>query len=133
MRLKRCGKNIAGVLLLGFLMNCPAHGGQPMRESKDFTTGGKNSYSAGEVEALIDELTETAKGEIEKAAAEAAKAAALASVEREAAVIAEAQRWRREYEDAKRDGIKNMLLAGALCLIGGFALGAETMMYGGMR
>jgi hypothetical protein len=83
------------------------------------------------VETLTRELAETAKEEIEKAAAEAAKAAALASVEREAAAIAEARKWQGEYQAARKDGIKNMLLAGALCLIGGFALGAGTMIYGG--
>jgi hypothetical protein len=85
------------------------------------------------METLINEFTESAKEEIEKAAAEAAKAAALASIEREAAAIAEARKWQKEYQTAKTDGIKNMLLAGALCLIGGFALGAGTMIYGGMR
>jgi hypothetical protein len=81
-------------------------------------------YSAEEVETLIDEFTQSAKEEIERAAAEAAKAAALASIEREAAAIAEARKWKGEYQAARKDGIKNALLAGALCLVGGVALGA---------
>jgi hypothetical protein len=85
------------------------------------------------VETLINEFTESAKGEIERAAAEAAKAAAIAALDAQAQAIVEAQHWQKEYQDTKRDGIKNMLLAGALCLIGGFALGAGTMMYGGLR
>jgi hypothetical protein len=85
------------------------------------------------METLINEFTESAKEEIEKAAAEAAKAAALASIEREAVAIAEARKWQKEYQDAKKDNIKNALIAGALCLIGGFALGAGTIIYGGMR
>jgi predicted NodU family carbamoyl transferase len=84
---------------------------------------GKNFYSVEEVETLIDEFTQSAKEEIERAAAEAAKAAALASIEREAAAIAEARKWKGEYQEAKTDGIKNTLLAGALCLVGGVALG----------
>jgi hypothetical protein len=104
-----------------------------MKESKDFTTSGKNSYSAEEVETLTRELAETAKEEIERAAAEAAKAAALAALDAQAQAIAEARKWKGEYQEARRDGIKNMLLAGALCLIGGFALGVGTIVYGGMR
>ena len=124
---KRSARSIAGVPLLIFLMSFPAHAERPMRENGGLRQSGKNSYSAEEVHTLINELTESAKEEIEKAAAEAAKAAALASIEREAAAIAEARKWKKEYQAAKTDGIKNVLLAVALCLIGGFALGAGTV------
>jgi hypothetical protein len=85
------------------------------------------------VETLINEFTESAKEEIERAAAEAAKAAAIAALDAQAQAIAEAQHWQKEYQSARKDGVKNILLAGALCLIGGFALGAGTMIYGGLR
>jgi hypothetical protein len=85
------------------------------------------------METLTRELTETAKEEIERAAAEAAKAAALAALDAQAQAIAEARKWQELYRESQKDGIKNMLLTGALCLIGGFTLGAGTMIYGGMR
>ena len=82
---------------------------------------------------------------IEKAAAEAAKAASLAAIEREAELIqaralalreaanyqAEALRWRMEAEtnllqitQVRKSGIKNAFLAGAICVLCGLALGA---------
>jgi hypothetical protein len=76
------------------------------------------------VETLTRELAETAKEEIERAAGEAAKAAALAALDAQAQAIAEARKWQGLYRESQKDGIKNALIAGALCLIGGFALGA---------
>ena len=49
-------------------------------------------YSDSEVNCLIDEISEAAYEAIEKAAGEAARAAFLVSVEREAAALREAQR-----------------------------------------
>ena len=94
-------------------------------------------YSDSEIDWLIDELSKAAKEAVEKAAAEAAKAATLAAVEREGAALREAAqreevafRWRMEAEanmkginEAKRKGMKNAFLAGAICLIGGFVAG----------
>jgi hypothetical protein len=96
---------------------------------------------------LIDDLTEAALEAIERAAGEAAKAAALAMLEREAAAMqeaakqqAEALRWRMEAEanlqagtQAKRAGVKNAVLAGAICFIGGFVVGAGGMFIIGGR
>jgi hypothetical protein len=88
---------------------------------------------------LIEDLSTAAEEAIERAAAEAAKAAALASLEREAAAIreaaqrqAEAVRWQSEAAAAKRNGIKNAVIAGVVCFLGGFAIGVGgTFILGG--
>jgi predicted dinucleotide-utilizing enzyme len=97
-------------------------------------------YSDLEVDLLIDEVSEAAYEAIEQAAAEAARAAALAALEREAAAIREANRWRMEAElrqravaDAKKAGIKNAIITGAVCLLGGLALGIGGTLYIGGR
>ncbi|MDR2900739.1 MAG: ABC transporter permease [Treponema sp.] len=72
---------------------------------------------------LIDDISIAAKEAIEKAAAEAAKAAALEMLEREAVAIQEAQYWRTEAETAKKNGIKNGVLVGVICFLGGLAVG----------
>jgi len=80
-------------------------------------------WSDLEIDLLIDEISEAAIEAIEQAAAEAARAAALASIEREAAALREAQRWRLEAENARRNGIKNAILAGVIFFVGGLAVG----------
>ena len=99
------------------------------------------------MDTLIEELTEAALEAIEQAAAEAAKALALSMLEREAAAIreatlqqAEAIRWRLEAElqlkavkEAKRAGIKNAIIAGAACLLGGLVIGISGTIYFGGR
>jgi len=80
-------------------------------------------YSDLEVELLIDELTVIALEAIEQAAGEAARAAFLQSLEREAEAIREAQKWRSEAEILKKAGIRNNVLIGVLCFIGGLAVG----------
>jgi len=86
---------------------------------------------------LIDDLSFAAKEAIEKAAAEAAKAAGLASLEREATLLhekmaanreaslqqAEASRWRDEAETTKKSMRKACLYTMVLGLIGGIAIG----------
>jgi malonyl CoA-acyl carrier protein transacylase len=96
---------------------------------------GTKLFSEYEVDTLIEDLTVAAEEAIEKAAAEAAKAAALASLEREAAAIreaaqqqSEAVRWRKEAETAKRNGIKNAVIAGVVCFLGGLAVGVGGVM-----
>ena len=110
-------------------------------------------YSSLEMDLLIDDLSIAAKEAIEQAAAEAAKAVVLASLEREASLLqaravamreaayqqAEALRWRMEAElqiqavkDTKRAGIKNAFLAGSVCLFTGLAFGiVSTLVIGG--
>ena len=72
---------------------------------------------------LIDDLTAAALEAIEQAAGEAARAAFLQSLEREAAALHEAQRWRNEAEMLKRIGIRNNVLIGVICFVGGLAVG----------
>jgi anti-sigma factor RsiW len=84
------------------------------------------------VDLLIDDLTVAAVEAIERAAGEAAQAAALASVESEATALREAQRWRLEAETRRKAGIKNAIITGAICLFGGLALGISgTLIIGG--
>jgi len=82
------------------------------------------------VDLLIDDLTVIALEAIEQAAGEAARAAFLHSLEREAEAIREAARQqaevfrlRNEAEILRRAGIKNNVLIGVLCFIGGLAVG----------
>jgi hypothetical protein len=81
----------------------------------------------GEVQGMIEELTETAKEAIETAAAEAARAAVLASLEREVRAVKEAEHWEKEYRRARRNGVKNAVLAGVICFLGGFVVGAVAI------
>ena len=97
-------------------------------------------YSDLEIDLLIEDLTVAAEEAIERAAAEAAKAAALAAIEREALAMreaarrqAEAERWRMEAETAKRAGVKNAILSGVICLLGGLAIGAGGVLIIGGR
>jgi anti-sigma factor RsiW len=100
---------------------------------------GTKYYSDLEVELLIDDITEIAVKAIEQAAAEAARAAALAGIDREAAALREAARWRLEAEmnlsamrAAKQAGRKNMLLAALIGVFGGLAVGVTgTVIIGG--
>jgi uncharacterized membrane protein YccC len=83
-------------------------------------------YSESEVDALIDELTGAAHEAIEQAAAEAAKAAALASLEREAAAIREAQSHHTENSRLRQSRLKMAVVTGIVCFFGGLAIGAGT-------
>jgi hypothetical protein len=103
-------------------------------------------YTDSEVDLLIEVISEAAYEAIEQAAAESAKAAVLALLEREASAyreasrqLAEAQHWRNEAQvnyqaigKAKKAGVKNAIIAGAACLLGGFVVGAGgTLIMGG--
>ena len=88
---------------------------------------------------LIGEISEAAYEAIEQAASESARAAILANLEREAAVLRELQRWRLEAElrqlaltKARQAGRKNTFLAAAFGIFGGLALGVTgTIIIGG--
>jgi len=87
-------------------------------------------YSDSEIDLLLDELSLIAHEAIELAAGEAARAAILSMLEREAAALQEAERWQLEAQrnlqaanEARRAKVKNALIAGALCFFGGFAFG----------
>ena len=91
---------------------------------------GTRLYTDSEVETLIDEVSQAALEAIEQAAAEAAKAAVIASLEREAAALREAARWRIEAEirqqtikETKKAGTKNAVIVGLVCFLGGLAVG----------
>jgi hypothetical protein len=96
-------------------------------------------FSESEVDLLIDDLTGAAVEAIEQAAAEAAKAAAVAGSEREgvlvqerAAALREAKYWKTESRAAKGRGVKNMVITGVVCLLGGLAIGiGGGLMLGG--
>jgi DNA replicative helicase MCM subunit Mcm2 (Cdc46/Mcm family) len=75
------------------------------------------------MDTLIEDLTAAAHEAIEQAAAKAAKAAVLASLKREAAVLAEARTWEREYRETKRRGITAAVITGAVCFTGGLVTG----------
>jgi hypothetical protein len=81
-------------------------------------------YSEYEVDVLIEDLTMAAVEAIEQAAGEAAKAAALASLEREAAAVREAQRLQRENRQLQQSRVKTAMVAGVACFFGGLAIGA---------
>jgi hypothetical protein len=109
-------------------------GEQPTAHGTITTEGSTKFYSDTEVSNLIEELSEAAEAAIERAAGEAARAAAIASLEREALAIreaahlrAEAIRWQGEYRDAKKAGIKTTVITGVICFFGGLALGAGTV------
>jgi hypothetical protein len=73
---------------------------------------------------IIEALTEAAHGAIEQAAADAAKAAVLEMIEREAAALREMGRWKIEAEKIQAEmKMKNSVLIGVLCFVGGLALG----------
>ena len=101
-------------------------------------------YTDSEIDLLIDDLTVAALEAIEQAAGEAARAAFLASLEREALLLQaralalqevaqqqrEAERWRIEAENnllgikaAKRAGVKNTVLGVVFGILGGLAVG----------
>jgi hypothetical protein len=87
---------------------------------------GTRRYSEYEVDTLIEDLTGAAHEAIEQAAAEAAKAAALASLERGAAAIREAQRLQGENSRLKQSRVKTAVVTGLICFFGGLAIGAGT-------
>jgi hypothetical protein len=88
---------------------------------------------------LIEEISEAAHEAIEKAAGEAARAAFLASLEREAAAYREAAQWRNEaelkqiyIEETRKNMRKNLFLTGTVCLLSGLVIGISgTLIFGG--
>jgi hypothetical protein len=92
-----------------------------------------------ELATLIEEISEAAYEASEQAASEAARAAMLASLDREVAALREAQRWRMEAENnyqeiqaVKQAGRKNTLLGVVLGILGGLVVGVGgTLIIGG--
>jgi hypothetical protein len=106
---------------------------------ESLSESGTRLYSDLEVGLLIDEISEAALEAIEQAAGEAAKAAVLSMVEREAILLRETQRWRIEAEtlsqevtQARRAGRKNTVLGVVIGILGGLAVGVTgTIIIGG--
>jgi len=129
LRLNSCGRILAVVILLSFL-KFPMYAEPPMTQEQNSTENETRLYSGSEVETLIDEVSQAAYEAIEQAAGEAAKAALLESIEREAEAYREAARWRTQAEinameikTAKKNGAKNAVIAGLVCLLCGLAVG----------
>jgi hypothetical protein len=76
------------------------------------------------VDTLIEGLTGAAHEAVEQAAAEAARAAALASLDREMAAVREAQRLHGENSRLKQSRVKTAVVTGVICFFGGLAMGA---------
>jgi len=136
--IEACGKILSIVILLSFL-KFPMFAEQQTEQQPNLTESEMRFWSDTEVDLLIDDISEAAYEAIEQAAAEAARAAALAALEREAAAIREAQRWRLEAElrqqiiaETKKAGVKNAVITGLACLLGGLFIGiGGTLIIGG--
>jgi hypothetical protein len=85
------------------------------------------------VDTLIEDLTGAAEEAIEQAAGEAARAAALASLERELAAVSEAQRLQGENSRLKQCRVKATVVTGLICFFGGLAVGAGGVLIIGGR
>jgi hypothetical protein len=127
MKYRKCGRITAIVILMSFLTRFPVYGEPPTVQAKNSTGNEMRLYSEFEVDTLIEDLTGAAEEAIEKAAAEAAKATALASIDAQAKAWAEAQHWQGDYTEAKRRGIKNAVIAGVICFFSGLVIGAVAI------
>jgi hypothetical protein len=123
MKYRPCRKILAIVLLRSF-WKIPVYGEPPTTPLMNSEERGTRQYSEYEVDTLIEDLTVVAYEAIEQAMAEAAKAAALASLEREAVAIREAQRLQGENSRLKQSRVKTAVITGVICFFGGLAVGA---------
>jgi hypothetical protein len=126
MSYKYYGRITAIVILMSFLTGFPVFGDPPTAPPMSSGERGTRRYSELEVDALIEDLTMAAVEAIEQAAGEAAKAAALASMEREAAAVREAARLQGENGRLKQSRARTAVVSGVVCFLGGLALGAGT-------
>jgi hypothetical protein len=98
---------------------------------------GKNAehfYTESEVDTLIEDLTVAAEEAIEQAAAEAARAVMLTSLDRELAAVRETRRLLEENGALRKSRVKTAVITGAACFFGGLAAGAcGVMLIGGIR
>jgi hypothetical protein len=152
LRLRHCGKVLSIVILMSFLKS-PMFAEPPMEQPQNLSESGTRFYSGSEIDLLIDEISGAALAAIEQAASEAARAAMLAGLEREALLLqakalavreaelkqAEALRWKLEAEqqkkavkETKKAGIKNAIKTGVICLLSGLTIGiCGTLIIGG--
>jgi hypothetical protein len=123
MRLKHCGRILAAALLVSF-WRIPVYGEPQTAQTRNSSESGTRRYSEYEVDTLIEDLTGAAHEAIEQAAAEAARAAALASLDREMKAVAEAQRLQGENSRLKQSRVKAAVVTGVICFFGGLAVGS---------
>jgi hypothetical protein len=123
MRYRLCGRILPIVLLMSF-WKIPVFGEPQTTQTQNSEESGMKRYSEYEMDTLIEDLTRAAHEAIEQAAAEAARAAALASLEREASAIREAQRLQGENSRLKQSRVKTAIVTGVICFFGGLAVGA---------
>jgi len=137
--LNSCGRIMTIVILMSFLIPCRGFAEQQTEQPPNSSESGTRFYTDLEVETLIDEISEAALEAIEQAAGEAAKAAVLSVIEREATALRLAEQWRIQAElnamavkEAKKAGTKNAIITGLVCLLGGLAIGiGGTLIIGG--
>jgi hypothetical protein len=115
------------VILMSFLTAYPMYGKPLVMPSIPSEGNETTLFSELEVKTLIDDLTQAAEEAIKRAAAESAKAATLASLEREANAIAEAQKWNREYMQMKAGRVKNAVMAGLIGFVSGAVLSGVVL------
>ncbi|MDR2434241.1 MAG: ABC transporter permease [Treponema sp.] len=125
MNYRLCRRILATVLLMSF-WKIPVFGEPPIAQTQNSGESGMKQYSELEVDTLIEDLTGAAHEAIEQAAAEAARAAALASLDREMAAMAEAQRLHSENSRLRESRVKTAVITGVVCFFGGLAIGAGT-------
>jgi hypothetical protein len=118
MNLKHYKRILAIVLLMSF-WKIPVYGEPQTAQTRNSEESGTKRYSELEVDTPIEDLTGAAHEAIEQAAAEAARAAALASLEREAAAMREAQRLQGENSRLKQSRVKTAIITGVICFFRG--------------
>ena len=123
MKYRVCRRTLTIVLLMSFL-KIPVYGEPPTTPPENSSESGMRQYSEYEVDTLIEDLTGAAYEAIEQAAAEAARAVALASLDREMAAMAEARRLHSENSQLKKSRVKMAVVTGVVCFFGGLAVGA---------
>jgi hypothetical protein len=133
MKYRLCGRICTIVLLMSF-WTIPAYGEPQTTQTQNSSESGMRRYSEYEVDTLIEELTVAAHEAVEQAAAEAARAAALASLEREASLlqakelaIREAQRLQGENSRLKQNRVKTAIVTGVVCFFTGAGTTALLM------
>jgi hypothetical protein len=123
MNYRICKRILTIVLLISF-WKTPVFGEPPTTRTPNSEESGMKRYGEYEMDTLIEDLTGAAHEAIEQAAAEAARAAVLASLEREATAIREAARLREETSRLKQSRVTTAIVTGVICLFGGAALSA---------
>jgi hypothetical protein len=115
---------LATVLLMSF-WKIPVYGEPQTTQTQNSDESGMRQYSEYEVDCLaeLDLLIEDLTGAAHEAIEQAARAAALASLERELAAVTEAQRLQGENSRLKQSRMKTAVVTGVICFFGGLAVG----------